>query len=188
MISSFPSRPKVCDYLLRKTRYAFWCLRMLNQDVSLHPDSNIALTVEIAAGSGSVLIGKHSIIDRGVIIRAHDGSVNIGNLTTIGPYSTLYAGGPLVIGSHVRIGPNVGIFASDHIYHSLDTLIYQQGTRKIGVLIGDDVWIGAGAIIVDGVTISSGCVVGAGSVVTSDLPAYSVAAGVPARVIRRRTD
>ena len=87
----------------------------------------------------------------------------------------------IVIGDYVMIGPNVTIVTPNH---SRDP----QGRRKIGtickpVVIGDDVWIGSGAIILPGVTIGDGAIIGAGSVVTKDVPAGKIVAGNPARPI-----
>ena len=67
-----------------------------------------------------------------------------------------------------------------------EMLIHEQGMIGLGIKIEDDVWIGAGAIILDGVTIGRGSVIGAGAVVTKNIPPYSVAVGVPARVIKKR--
>ena len=91
--------------------------------------------------------------------------------------------GRVRIGSHVLIGPNVQIYA---VTHPMDA-----DTRRLGqewgkaVTIGDDCWIGGGAVICPGVTIGSRCVVGAGSVVTKDVPDDVLVAGNPARIIRR---
>lgn len=90
------------------------------------------------------------------------------------------------IGDNVRIAAQVVIIPMNHIYEDPDTPIWKQGIRAKGIKIEDDVWIGAGAKILDGVTIGKGSVIGAGAVVTDDIPPYSVAVGVPARVIKKR--
>lgn len=85
------------------------------------------------------------------------------------------------------MGPEVLIYTQNHCYEDETKPIIQQGyTKTKPVVIGDDVWIGARAIILPGVNIGSHSVVGAGAVVTKDVPDYSVVGGVPAKVIKRR--
>lgn len=89
------------------------------------------------------------------------------------------------IGDHTGLGPGTMIFSSNHQFRSGVPYVQQPWTEKT-VTIGRDVWVGAGTIIVPGVAIGDGCVVAAGSVVTRSIPPGSIAAGVPARVIRLR--
>lgn len=93
---------------------------------------------------------------------------------------------PVIIGSHVYIGPNVGIYTVNH------ALLPEQRNEGImrsrPVTIGDNVWIGGGVTITQGVTIGDGAVIGAGSVVTRDIPAGVIAAGNPCRVLRPLTE
>lgn len=99
------------------------------------------------------------------------------------------ARGPVTIGDNVLIGPGVVINSGMHQYMDQSLLIRDQGHRVLPISIGNDVWIGANAVIMPGVTLGDGCVIGAGAVVTHSIPAYAVAVGVPARVIKeRRTD
>jgi len=91
------------------------------------------------------------------------------------------------IGSRVMMGPEVMIFTSNHRTTRLDVPMSEQGmTEDMPVTIGDDVWIGARAILLPGITINSGSIVGAGAVVTKDVPPGSIVAGNPARVVRYR--
>ena len=95
--------------------------------------------------------------------------------------------GPLVIGANVMMGPDVRIMTAKHDTSRTDIPMCQQGhLPKQKVVIGDDVWIGAGVIILPGLTIGSGSIIGAGAVVTKDVPEYAVVAGVPAKVIKYR--
>jgi galactoside O-acetyltransferase len=94
--------------------------------------------------------------------------------------------GEIVIGHSVMLGPNVVIRASNHASERSDVDIWQQGQRSGRIVIGDDVWIGANAVVVPDVTIGSHVVVAAGAVVTRDVPDYAVVAGVPARIIADR--
>lgn len=95
-------------------------------------------------------------------------------------------GGGISIGDHVLLGPRVGIYTTNH---ALDPAERVAGACIAEpVVIGDNVWIGGGVTVNPGVTIGAGAVIGSGSVVTRDVPAHTVAAGVPARVLRAITD
>ena len=106
----------------------------------------------------------------------------------IGERCYLWAGdsdGRIILGDFVSLAPGVFITASD--YQFVAGLPFrQQPKRERDVQIGNDVWLGANVVITAGVKIGDGCIVGAGAVVTKDLPAGSIAAGVPARVIGAR--
>ncbi|MEY3896117.1 MAG: hypothetical protein RLZZ214_1637 [Verrucomicrobiota bacterium] len=115
--------------------------------------------------------------------------IRIGNGCHIGERCFLWAGdatGRIEIGDHVSLAPGVFITASD--YQFVAGLPFaEQPKRERDVIIGNDVWLGAGVVVTAGVSIGDGCIVGAGAVVTKNLPAGFVAAGVPARVIRERS-
>lgn len=96
------------------------------------------------------------------------------------------AGGGLSIGSNVLIGPHVVIHTMNHVYRDSAQPIKVQGHVKRPVVIEDDVWIGASAVVLPGVRVGQGAVVGAGAVVSHDVPSYSVVVGNPATVIKTR--
>jgi acetyltransferase-like isoleucine patch superfamily enzyme len=96
--------------------------------------------------------------------------------------------GGVEIGDNTRIAEKVSIHAMNHNYINKNQLIINQGRRAMGIKIGNDVWIGAGAKILDGVEIGDGCVVAAGSVVTKSIESYLVVAGVPANIINKRKE
>lgn len=96
-------------------------------------------------------------------------------------------GGCIRIGNNVLIGPNVVLRASNHKYSDLNTPIRQQGHKPGYIIIEDDVWIGANAVVLPGVKIGKGAIVGAGAVVTKDVKTYSIVGGVPARWISTRS-
>ena len=111
-------------------------------------------------------------------------SVRLGNCSGIGDRSELV--GKITIGNDVMIGPQVMIIAKNHRFDNVALPMNRQGERSKGVVVGDNVWIGARAIILDGVTIGNGSIVGAGAVVTKDIPEMTIAGGVPAKIIRTR--
>lgn len=95
--------------------------------------------------------------------------------------------GKVEIGNCVMMGPEVIIYTSGHMFDSTEIPMMDQGdTEEKSVVIGNDVWIGRRVMIMPGVHIGDGCVIGAGAVVTKDIPAYSVAAGVPAKIVKSR--
>jgi acetyltransferase-like isoleucine patch superfamily enzyme len=94
--------------------------------------------------------------------------------------------GKITIGNNVIIGPYCVIHSGNHRFDRLDIPIRLQGYEKSQVIIEDDCWLGANVIVLSGVTIGKGSVIGAGSVVTKDIPRFSVVAGNPARVIKNR--
>ena len=98
-----------------------------------------------------------------------------------------YVQGPAEIGRFSMIGPDVRIYTRAHRFSRTDIPIQEQGDEEPrAVVIGDDVWMGARAMVMPGVRIGNGCVVAAGSVVTKDVPDLSVVAGVPAKVVSTR--
>jgi len=94
--------------------------------------------------------------------------------------------GEITIGNNVMIGPKVIIWARDHKYDNRIIPMNKQGHNAQKIVIEDDVWIGAGVIILKGVTVGRGSVIGAGSVVTKNVEAYAIVAGNPARKINER--
>lgn len=112
--------------------------------------------------------------------------ITIGDRTYVGPYCYLGAGGGLAIGQDVLIGGFVQFLAENHHFSDPSIPIRVQGVSRKGICVGDDVWIGNNAIILDGISIGKGSVVGAGSIVTHDVAPFSVVAGNPARLIRKR--
>jgi len=154
--------------------------------VSIAQGVSVSLSASVDPARGSIVIGKNSSIDKGCIIRAFGGKITIGQNCTLNPYCVLYGPGEINIGDGVRIAPHVVIVAANHVFSDPNEFIFEQGLSKNGVVILDDVWIGAGARILDGVQLAHGTVVAAGAVVTKSTKAYDIVAGVPARKISSR--
>lgn len=111
-------------------------------------------------------------------------NIEIGNKSSIG--DNAYIQGNVKIGNNVMIGPQVMMIASNHNYSDRRIPMNQQGANSKGIIIEDDVWIGARAIILDGVIIREGTIVGAGAVVTKNTEPFTVIGGNPAKLIKRR--
>jgi len=133
-------------------------------------------------------IGRGTEIGSFTKIKATDGDLNIGENVSIGTGCFISADeGGVEIGDYSMIGPNVCIVGNDYRYDKLDTPVALQEKTSKGIVIGKNVWIGVGCAIMDGVSVGDNCIVAPNSVVTSSLPACSVAQGAPAkRIFERR--
>lgn len=139
------------------------------------------------AGKAGVSLGSDVIVSRNCVIQGKTGAVVIQDRTDIGCNAMISSGGGIFIGQSVLIGGNCYIGGGRYLTDRLDIPMLQQGVYSKGpVVIEDDVWLGAGAIVLDGVRIGKGCIVGAGAVVTKNLPDYTVAVGVPAQPVKQR--
>ena len=116
------------------------------------------------------------------------GNVWIGHDVSLNEFVILNAcnDGEIRIGDHSLIGPFVLMRAADHVFDDIQTRINLQGHRAGSIVLEEDCWIGGHVTITRNVTIGKGSVIGANSVVTKDIPPYSVAVGNPARVIKSR--
>jgi acetyltransferase-like isoleucine patch superfamily enzyme len=141
-------------------------------------------------------IGARSMIRGELFIFAHGGRIKIGEDCYIGENSRIWSGGCITIGNHVLVSHNVSIM--DNLTHPINPLARRRQIRAIyetghpqdielddqPVVIADDAWIGAHAVVLRGVTIGERAIVAAGAVVTKDVPPNTIVAGNPARVIR----
>lgn len=128
-------------------------------------------------------LGRRSVVESFACINNAVGDVIIGDHTRIGLHSTVI--GPVTIGNHVNLAQGITVTALNHNFSDPSLPIDAQGISTMPVVIEDDVWIGANAVILPGVRIGRHSVVAAGAVVTSDVPSGSLVAGVPATVKKR---
>ena len=136
------------------------------------------------------VIGAGCQVDAFAVIRAIGGSgdVIIGPESFVGPHCVLYSGNGIRLGTHVLLGPHVCIVPTNHEFARRDVHIRHQGfmPSRGGVVVEDDVWIGANSVILDGSYIEQGAIVAAGSVVRGRVSSYSIWGGVPAVKLRDR--
>jgi acetyltransferase-like isoleucine patch superfamily enzyme len=168
----------------------------------IHPDSEIVAQegrLELGAavqvrkhacidcsGGGVVKIGAGTVIFPYAMILTYGGNIVIGENCTVNPFTVLYGLGGLTIGNFVRIATHCVVVPANHVFDDPGAPITKQGLIKKGVTIDDDVWIGAGARILDGIKIGKGSVIAAGAVVNTDVRPYTIVGGVPAREIGLR--
>ncbi|MBC1237775.1 transferase [Nostoc linckia z18] len=112
--------------------------------------------------------------------------IHIDEDTFIGPNVCIEGPGDIKIGKHCMIAAHSGIYANNHNFADPMRPIKSQGVTRKGIVIEDDCWLGHKVTVLDGVTIGQGSVIGAGAVVNKDIPPFSVAVGIPARVIKNR--
>jgi len=141
------------------------------------------------AGNSKIRLGNGALLERGVYIKVTGSGncqIDVGDNSRVGAYTCMAGPGHIKIGQSCLIASQVGIYANQHTFADPNREIRKQGFTAKGIVIENDCWLGTGVKVMDGVTIGQGSVVGAGAVVTKDLPPYSVAVGVPAKITSRR--
>lgn len=139
---------------------------------------------------GGIEIGEGTIVMHGAVLHVYNfrnipkAGIKVGRNSLIGEYTVIRGQGGVTIGDRVYTSPFTQIIAVNHVFDDPDRSFVDQGITAEGIVIEDDVWLGAGAIITDGVCVGKGAVVAAGAVVTRDVPPHTVVAGVPARPIK----
>jgi acetyltransferase-like isoleucine patch superfamily enzyme len=137
--------------------------------------------------SNKISIGKGTVVKPYAIITTNQGRIDIGKNCAISSFNHISnMDADIIIGDNVRMGSHVVIMGSRRNFKDRNRLIVDQGHQEKGIFIGNDVLIGAGAILVDGIHVGEGAVIGAGSVVTKDVQNYKVVAGVPAKEFSER--
>ena len=141
-----------------------------------------------------ITIGDNSFVMHGSVLHVYNfralphAFIRIGQDSLIGEMNVLRGQGGITIGDRVYTAPLVQLLAVNHVYSDPHRPLIEQGITAEGIVVEDDVWIGAGAVITDGVRIGKGAVVAAGAVVTKDVPPHTVVGGVPARVLKTIDD
>lgn len=157
-------------------------------DIGDHVSIDTMTRINASGKNSWVKLLNRVHIDRGVEIKAEKSNchIEIGEGTYIGSYTIIAGNGAVKIGKDCLIASHSSIYANNHNFADVTRKIKEQGVTCKGIIIEDDCWLGDGVKVLDGVTIGQGSVIGAGAVVTKDIPPYSVAVGVPAKVISQR--
>lgn len=175
---------RILPGLARRVRLRFLRLRTPNARFGAGCDVRQDVRFEVGP-TGKVDVGSRTVLDIGFTAEVQ-GRLQIGQRVTFGHHVTLGVASDLEIGDDSLIGELCSIRDHDHAFDDPSRPIREQGRTVAAVRLGRDVWLGSRVTVTAGVTIGDGTVVGAGSVVTGNLPAGVVAAGAPARVLRKR--
>ncbi|GIX58688.1 hypothetical protein BPADB04_37180 [Bacillus paranthracis] len=136
----------------------------------------------------NVNIGSYTIIACSGSLKHLGKGMTIGDNSGIGDFSFFGAAGGIRIGKNVIMGQNVRFHSENHNFDRLDIPIKEQGVTNKGIIVGDDCWIGSGAVFLDGVKVGEGSVIGANTLVNKDIPPFSVAVGNPVKIIKNRIE
>ena len=170
--------------LRRFGRFVVYSILFRWRNVVLDSTSWVSTRAIIRAPRGSrISLGQHCEIHPYAMILSYGGYITIGDNVSVKPFTVIYGIGDVKIDSGVRIATSVTIIAANHIQGNQEIDLKDAGITNLGIRIEDNVWIGAGARILDGVTIGRNTVVGADSVVTRDVAPNARVVGVPARVM-----
>lgn len=148
-------------------------------------DDHCVLDAKGCQGTDFV-VGNNVILSRGCILSAKDGKLSIGDNTNFGANCLVYAVKETKIGRDTLFAAQCYVGGSMYYFDRTDIPPIQQGSYANGVSIGDGCWLGAGVKVMDGVIIGDGVILGTGAVVNKNIESFTVAVGVPAKVIKRR--
>jgi len=173
-------------YLVRYWRFAVFKLRNPHIITEGFVFLGRNVTLEARRGYGRLILGRWVHIGSGNSIRCHEGTIRIGDKCVFGKDNTVNGYLDIEFGAATIVADWVYVCDFDHVFSDVTVPIKDQGIVKSPVRVGPDVWLGTKVTVLRGITIGQGCVVAANAVVNKDLPPYSVAVGVPARVVRDR--
>ncbi|MDQ1634483.1 MAG: hypothetical protein QOJ32_1292 [Frankiaceae bacterium] len=175
-------------YLVRYWRFFVWKAR--NPHIVTEGFVFLGKNVELYArkGYGRLIVGKWVHIGNGNALRAHEGTLRIGDKCVFGKDNTVNTYLDIEFGSATILADWIYICDFDHVFTNIGMPIKDQGITKSPVRIGPDCWLGTKVTVLRGTTIGRGVVVAAHCLVNADVPDFSVAVGVPVRVVRNRVD
>lgn len=169
------------------TAYVAWSARLAHDNLELGDSVYLGddVTIYGADGSGGVSIGDRSCIHSGVVVEtAQNGVFHVGSNTHIQSRCQFSAvKGSIRIGSDVQIAPTCGFYPYSHGIALGKPMREQAIATKGDIVIGDDVWMGYGAVVMENVRIGNGAVIAAGTLVNDNVPDYAIVAGMPGRVV-----
>jgi len=194
--------PGALGLVLRRTTYP-WILGAVGRNVTFgqgvvlrHPhkvrigddvvvDDLVVLDAKGSTNTG-ITVGNGVFLGRGTILSCKDGDIVLADHVNIGFHSEIFSGSSVTVGRHGLFAAYTYLVGGGHSLDKAGVPVIQQDRTSAGIAVGENVWLGAGAKVLDGVVLGDHVVVGAGAVVTEDLPSGAVAVGVPARIVRQR--
>jgi acetyltransferase-like isoleucine patch superfamily enzyme len=148
-------------------------------------DDNCLIDAKGESNRG-ISIGDGVFVGRNTILSCKNGDIELGDTANIGFNCEVFSASRVTIGKGVLMAAYSYVIGGDHDFSDPSKSVLEQSRRSAGVIVGDGVWMGAGAKILDGVSIGEGAVIGAGAVVRENVPASAIAVGIPARVVGSR--
>ncbi len=186
-----PGLKKLANFLIfpvNDYRPRWWIRTFINPFFFRRPFSSIvrwSARMDLLPNHGFKM-GKRAMVESNAVVNNVVGAVEIGEDSLIGIGSVVI--GPVKIGRDVLLAQNVVISGLNHGYKDINLSIREHKVTTRDIIISDDVWIGANAVITAGVKIGTHCIVGGGAVVTKDVPDYCIVSGNPAKIIKRIDD
>jgi acetyltransferase-like isoleucine patch superfamily enzyme len=152
-------------------------------------DENVVLDAKGIDNEG-IVIGEHVIIGRNTILSCKGGSIHLDDYTNISANCSLLSETKINLGKYCFLAGHCYLVAGgNHRFERTDIpIMFQPSLDKGGIMVGEDVWLGASVTVLDGVSIGKGSIIGAGAVVRESLPDYAIAAGIPAKKIKDRKE
>jgi acetyltransferase-like isoleucine patch superfamily enzyme len=157
----------------------------LGDDVVL--DDLVLLDAKGSTNQG-ITVGKGVFLGRGTILSCKEGDIVLGDGVNIGFHSEIFSGSSVRVGRHGLFAAYTYLVGGGHAFEKAEVPVIAQERTSVGIVLGENVWLGTGAKVLDGVSLGDDVVVGANAVVTDDIPSGCVAVGVPARVVRQRRE
>ena len=157
--------------------------------IQIDPTARVSTLADIedSVRGSRIVVGRNSVVDSFVKIKPTGGvgDVLVGENTVINSGCVIYSGNGVVIGNYVSVAANCVFAPVNHEFRERGKLIREQRFKpsKGGIIIEDDVWIGAGCMLLDGAILRRGCVIGAMSLVRGEVAAYSIQGGNPLRLL-----
>ena len=148
-------------------------------------DDNCCLDAKGTANRG-ITIGNEVFIGRNTILSCKNGDIEVDDRANIGFNCEIFSGGRVRVGKNTLLAAYTYLVGGDHLHDRTDLPVLDQGRVAQGIEVDDNVWLGAHVVVSDGAKVGRDAIIGAGAVVRGKIPAYHIAAGVPAQVIRDR--
>jgi acetyltransferase-like isoleucine patch superfamily enzyme len=205
MVVTFTSwLPGALGLVLRRVTYP-WILGAVGRNVTFgqgvvvrHPhkirlgddvvlDDLVLLDAKGTTNRG-ITVGNGGFIGRGTILSCKNGDITLADGVNIGFHAEIFSGSSVTVGRHGLFAAYTYLVGGGHAFEESEAPVIAQERTSAGIVVGENVWLGTGAKVLDGVTLGNDVVVGANAVVTDDIPSGCVAVGIPARVVRRRNE
>lgn len=171
--------------IVRSLIYKLVWIKQFSFEFPIKIEKNVEISIR---PSGMIILGKHVSLNRNSQIAVTKGAqLSIGAYAGIGDNDVIVARESITIGNNVMLGPNVCIYDHDHVFRK-PGIMRDMGFETSPVVIEDNVWIGAGVIVLRGVTIGTGSVIAAGTVVNKDIPPNSIVYNKRELIIKRKLE